>query len=90
MLHTFLSVFGIFLIVYGIEGFGEFANKFLICPFNFNLLVPGVSPDKIFARVNDRFKISCSVPHAAGKLNFYDGDEIVPNVHVKVIKDPPN
>lgn len=44
----------------------------------------GVSPEGIFARVNDTFKISCGVLTANGELNFYDGDELVHNKNIKV------
>ena len=44
----------------------------------------GVSPKSIFAKVNDTFKITCGVYTANGKLNFFDGDDPVPELYIKV------
>lgn len=86
MLHTFLSVFIIFYIVYGIEGFGKFTIRISTNQsiFIFSFPVVGVIPEEIFVRVNEAFKISCHVPRANGALNFYDGDELVPETYIKV------
>lgn len=90
MLHTFLSVFIVFLIVYGIEGFGKISlNVSWLRQNSLRLsLRIGISPEEIFARVNDSFKISCSVPRANGELNFYDEDNVVPDSYIKVFPSP--
>lgn len=46
----------------------------------------GVNPSKKYARVNDTFEISCLVPQSGGKLDFYDGDDLVPESYIKVLK----
>lgn len=55
-------------------------RKFLLLFF----LCVGVSPEELFVRVNDSFKLSCSVEDADGELNFYDNDELVPSSNIKV------
>jgi hypothetical protein len=44
----------------------------------------GVIPEEIFAKVGSTFTISCSVEKANGKLNFYEGDDLVLDEHIKV------
>lgn len=88
MLHTLLSIVLIFFVVYGIEGFGKCLLK--INAIEKNILtekfhLSGVNPGNIFVRVNETFKIDCSVRRANGELNFYDGDELVPGSYVNVI-----
>lgn len=48
-------------------------------------LCVGVLPEEpLYVRVNDTFLISCSVELANGNLNFYDGDEMMPNEDIRV------
>lgn len=44
----------------------------------------GVNPSTKYARVNDTFEISCFVSQPGGKLDFYDGDALVPESFIKV------
>ncbi|XP_070497818.1 cytokine receptor isoform X3 [Chironomus tepperi] len=47
----------------------------------------GVNPSVKYARVNDTFEISCLVPQSGGKLDFYDGDDLVPESYIKRLND---
>lgn len=53
-------------------------------PLSGNLAGVGVLPESIFARVNDTIKIACGVQTANGELNFYDGDDVIPEQYIKV------
>lgn len=85
MLHTLISIFFLFFVVCGIEGNGK-SRKYLISQeetliFSFHL---GLYPNEIFAKVGSTFTISCSVLKAGGKLNFYEGEDLVFDEHIKV------
>jgi hypothetical protein len=55
-----------------------------ILALNMNYLFIGISTDKVYARVNSTFKISCSGIKAKGKLNFYENQDLIPDDFIKV------
>lgn len=93
MLHVVLLVFFIFFLICGIETYSLGENKNithltdLFAHFYlhyYNCMLLGVNPSIKYARVNDTFEISCFVPQPGGKLDFYDGDALVPESFIKV------
>lgn len=44
----------------------------------------GIYPTVMYARINDTFEISCYVNESDGKLNFFDGSDLVPESFIKV------
>lgn len=49
-----------------------------------SLYCVGVHPKRIIKRLNESFSIECFIDYANGTLDFYDGDEIVPENFITV------
>lgn len=92
MLHVVLVVFLVFFLICGIDSShsGE-KNKIIASNSSFDYEIPiacylAVRPTEKFVRVNDTFEISCFVEEFGGKLDFYDGNDFVPESFIKVRK----